>query len=136
MRRLILLGAIATLVGCAQPSQPSLGHPSLDGGRVTYNKLCAACHGGNGQGNSAPALNGVLETFPDCSIHLKWIFLGSKKWQEQVGETYGETDKEITAVMPSFETSLSTEQIAQVAAFERFQFGGASIEQAVDGCGV
>lgn len=136
MRRLVAAGLVAGLVACAQPAQLSLGDPVLDAGHATYNRVCAICHGGNGQGGSAPTLAGVLETFSDCTDQQQWIFLGSKKWREDVGATYGDTEKEITAVMPSFEVVLSSDEIAQVAAYERLQFGGATVEEALTGCGL
>jgi mono/diheme cytochrome c family protein len=127
---------LLALVGCAQSAPDSLGHPALDAGLQTYNRLCATCHGGDGQGNSAPSLDAVVSTFSDCATHQQWITLGSKNWQEQIGPTYGDNDKEITMVMPSFETALSAADIANVAAFERFQFGGATLEEALADCGL
>ena len=78
----------------------------------------------------------MVATFPDCEEQQRWITLGSKQWQEEVGDTYGATDKEITAVMPSFRTVLTLEEIAQVAAYQRLQFGGASLEEVLADCGL
>jgi hypothetical protein len=58
------------------------------------------------------------------------------RWKEEVGDTYGDPEKEITAVMPSFESSLTAAEIAQVAAYQRFQFGGASFDEALGDCGL
>ena len=131
--------AVVLAVGlgaCAQPPLPSLGSPELDAGRETYRSSCSACHGPTGAGISAPAMIEVVATFPDCAVQQQWITLGSARWKEEVGETYGAQDKEITAVMPFFEGALTANQIAQVAAFERFQFGGASLEDALGDCGL
>jgi mono/diheme cytochrome c family protein len=38
--------------------------------------------------------------------------------------------------MPSFEGTLSDEEIAQVAAFERLSFAGATLEQVTADCGL
>ena len=125
---------IAALIGCAR-SAPTLGDPALDAGRNTYGRLCSTCHGPSGEGLSAPALTGVVQTFPDCDDHKLWVTLGSRGWENQFGSTYGATDKAITAIMPSFENAPTEAEIAQVASFERFQFGGLSVADAVAGCG-
>jgi mono/diheme cytochrome c family protein len=131
----MVTAALFGLAACAQPPA-SLGDPDLDAGRLTFNRLCATCHGGNGLGGSAPSLSGVLETFSDCADHRQWITLGSERWQAEVGATYGDTDKDITAVMPSFDTVLSSTEIAQVAAFQRLQFGGATVNDSLTDCGL
>jgi mono/diheme cytochrome c family protein len=134
-RWLIAVVLAAGLGACAQPP-PSLGNPDLDAGQETYRSSCSACHGPTGAGISAPALSEVAATFPDCSIQQQWITLGSAGWKEEVGETYGAQEKKITAVMPFFEGALTATQIAQVAAFERVQFGGASMKDALADCGL
>jgi mono/diheme cytochrome c family protein len=128
------VAAALLLVGCAD-APASLGDPMLDAGRATYGQLCSTCHGPTGEGLSAPSLTGVLATFPDCEDHRRWVSLGSMEWERQFGPTYGATSKEITAIMPSFKNVLSEAEIAEVAAFERFQFAGSSVADAVDGCG-
>jgi hypothetical protein len=80
-------------------------------------------------------LTEVIQTFPDCADHKLWVTLGSMEWENQFGPVYGATDKEITAIMPSFENVLTEAEIAQVASYERFQFGGLSAPDAVAGCG-
>jgi mono/diheme cytochrome c family protein len=130
---LVVVLAVA-VIGCAQPA-PTLGDPALDTGREIYGRLCSTCHGPMGEGLSAPALTGVIQTFPACEDHKLWVTLGSIEWEDQFGPTYGATDKEITAIMPSFQNVLSAAEIAQVASYERFQFGGLSVTDAVAGCG-
>lgn len=56
------------------------------------------------------------------------------EWEAQFGPTYGATDKEITAIMPSFKSVLSEQEIAEVAAYERFQFNGVPVADAVSDC--
>ena len=76
------------------------------------------------------ALEDVLTTFSQCADQVEWITLGSQRFQDEIGPTYGDTEKEITAVMPEFGASLTDTEIAQVAAFERHRFGGAEPETA------
>lgn len=136
MRTTLAVAAIAiSLAACSQGGAAELD-PDLRAGRDTYRAVCAACHGGNGQGASAPALTGVLETFSLCADQIEWITVGSARHQTEVGPTYGDQGKEITGVMPGFGTSLSDGEIARVAAFERHEFGGAAEEDARADCGV
>ena len=136
-RRLLVVVMTLIMVACSDAgSRPSDLDPELRAGSDVFNSICAACHGGNGEGGSAPALDLVQETFGSCEDQTRWISLGSQRWTEEVGPTYGDTDKEITAVMPSFAESLSETEIAQVAAFERHQFGGAPEEEALTDCGL
>lgn len=130
------LAALVIAVGlgaCAQPP-PSLGDPNLDAGREVFLRVCAVCHGGEGEGKAGPALAGVVATFPLCSDHRMWITLGTARWTDEFGLTFGASNKEITRVMPSFEAVLSAEEIAQVAAFERHSFGGAGVEAVLADC--
>ncbi|HJU81977.1 MAG TPA: cytochrome c [Acidimicrobiia bacterium] len=125
---------VAALNSCAEPAA-TLGDPALDAGRETYGRLCSTCHGPSGEGVSGPALTDVVATFPECEDHQVWVTLGSMEWENQFGPIYGATNKEITAIMPSFKNVLSEAEIAEVASFERFQFGGLSATEAVAGCG-
>lgn len=97
---------------------------------------CGACHGKQGEGGAGPALAGVLETFPDCQDQQRWISLGSARWKEEVGETYGATDKPVAGAMPSFEESLTAEQVRQIALYERVRFGGVDLETEKEACGL
>lgn len=110
--------------------------PDLEEGRQVYQASCALCHGGNGQGGSAPALTGVLETFGSCQDQIRWITIGSQRHKDEVGPTYGDTEKPITGIMPSFDATLTADQIARVAAFERYRFGGADPVTANADCGI
>ena len=126
---------ICVLAGCASgPESP--GDPDLDAGREIYGRICSSCHGGTGTGGSAPALTSVLETFPDCETHRRWVTLGSERWKEEVGDVYGAPGKEITAIMPSFEAVLTEEEIRQVASFERVRFGGGGMGTVLADCGL
>jgi mono/diheme cytochrome c family protein len=126
---------VGVLAGCASGPE-SLGHPDLDAGREIYGRICSSCHGGTGTGGSAPALTSVLQTFPDCETHRRWVTLGSERWQEEVGPVYGAPGREITAIMPSFEAVLTEEEIRQVASFERVRFGGEEAGAVLADCGL
>jgi len=130
--RLVVLALAAVLAACAGPA--TAGDDPLTVGRDVYGRICASCHGPTGEGGAGPDLSGVLETFPTCEQHILWIELGSNRWKEEVGRTYGATDKEVSGVMPSFQESLTADEIAQVAAYERVRFGGLDGEGAVAQC--
>lgn len=129
--------AAALLAACASggTSGQALG-PDLEAGREVFGRVCASCHGGNGEGGAGPALAAVIETFGDCQDHIRWVGMGSERHKEEVGPVYGDTGKEITGIMPSFESVLTATEIAQVAAFERHRFGGADSEVVQADCGL
>lgn len=87
---------------------------------------CQSCHGVDGGGLSAPALDNVLVQWPDYRDQLMWIKLGSEQWYEISGEkVYGADDTPtINAPMPGFDDALTDEQIAEVVLYERTEFGG------------
>lgn len=98
---------------------------------------CSTCHGVNGQGTAAfPALTGVLTTFGKCEDHTHWVTLGSDGTKAEGETTYGDTNKPIKGGMPTFGASLTPEQIASVAAFERVQFGGGNRDEVLVDCGL
>jgi mono/diheme cytochrome c family protein len=98
---------------------------------------CAACHGAAGEGGAGPAMaNGaVLTTFPagQCTTQMEWVTLGSAGWPDP---TYGATNKPVGGVglMPSFGATLSEQQIASVVVYERVQFGGEPLDEALKDC--
>ncbi len=101
---------------------------------------CTACHGPNGGGVATfPAFTGgaLLATFPEdsCAEQIDWISLGTAEWPDP---TYGANAKPVGgsgAVMPGFGASLSTEEIAAVALYERVAFGGQDLDAALVDCG-
>lgn len=98
---------------------------------------CSGCHGVNGEGSATvPALTGVLTTFGSCADHQQWVTLGSAGWAATVGDTYGDTQKPVAPGMPTFGGTLSEEQIASVATFERVRFGGEDRDSALVDCGL
>jgi hypothetical protein len=96
------------------------------GGEVYSN--CSSCHGGGGEGGSGPAFGAVGETFPDPTDHAHWVFLGSTGWQEEVGDTYGATEKPVSGGMPAWGTSLTPEELMEVVIYERAEFGELDVE--------
>ena len=110
----------------------------LANGGAIYTQ-CAACHNANGSGGVGPAFVGgsLLTTFPagSCADQIEWITLGTAGFPEP---TYGAIDKPVGGfgVMPGFGNSLAPSQIAQVALYERVQFGGESLEEAEMDCGL
>jgi mono/diheme cytochrome c family protein len=109
--------------------------PLADGRRV-FGRVCAACHGAQGQGGIGPPLASVVEDFPSCAEHVEWVTLGSAGWLDAHGDTYGATDKPVTGGMPAFGATLSAAEIAAVAAWERHRHAGAELETVLEDCGV
>lgn len=128
---LILLLVAVSMVGCGD-AVPEEIRP----GRSVYADTCAACHGASGQGGVGPALDTVLETWPSCSDQMEWIALGSDGWRNAHGDTYGAADRPLQGGMPANSPRLSAEEIAQVAVYERVQFGGEGIATARGSCGL
>lgn len=100
---------------------------------------CQSCHGPDGSGGTGPALAGgaVVETFPACSDHIKWVSLGTNRWRDEVGNTYGSTNKPVGGggTMQSYQDAgLTPEEIAAVVLFERVTFGGEDLETAEAAC--
>ena len=100
---------------------------------------CAACHGTGGEGAAGPPFvdGGLLATFPEgeCAVHIDWVRLGTDEWPDP---TYGANEKPVGGFgrMPGFGGSLSDEELAAVAVYERVQFGGQSLEAALGDCGL
>jgi mono/diheme cytochrome c family protein len=114
----------------------ALGEQIYMGGAVA-GVNCSGCHGAGGQGSASfPSLAGVLTTFGACTDHVEWVSLGSAGFREAGRETYGDTQKPVTQGMPGFAGTLTAEQIAAVASFERVRFGGGDAEQVVVDCGL
>lgn len=130
-----VIAASLFVVACGSDSQQA--DDGLATGRRIYGDICSTCHLSDGSGGSlAEPLTGVFETFPGCDEHIRWVTMGSARWQEEVGSTYGATAKEIDRVMPGWGEKLSAEEIAQVAAFERVRYGGGNQDAVMADCGV
>jgi hypothetical protein len=107
-------------------------------GQELYNgaPACDGCHGANGEGGVGPGFGGVVTTFGSCADHIEWVTLGSAGFQAEGRGTYGDTNQPVDGGMPTFGDSLSAEQIASVAAFERVRFGGADPAETLTDCGL
>jgi hypothetical protein len=121
----------------------SLGGNPLKLGAALYSAeaspTCQSCHGTAGEGGTGPALAGgaVLETFPSCADHITWVALGTNRWRDEVGPTYGATNKAVggVGIMQSYEDAgLTAEEIAAVVLFERVNFGGQDRAEAEAEC--
>jgi hypothetical protein len=121
-------------IGGGGPNYLAIGEDIYVGAAVT-GVNCSGCHGATGQGSGAfPALTGVLTTFGSCADHVEWVSSGSAGFAEQ--GFYGDTQKTVSGGMPTFSGSLTPEQIAAVASFERVRFGGADPDVALADCGL
>jgi mono/diheme cytochrome c family protein len=107
-------------------------------GQVVPAANCAGCHGAQGQGGAGPPFATVVATFSSCLDHVEWVSKGTMGFQAEGRTTYGDLNKPVGGVgnMPGFGTSLTAEQIAAAAAFERVRFGGADPAQALIDCGL
>jgi mono/diheme cytochrome c family protein len=101
-----------------------------------YGDRCSSCHGDTGQGGTGPSLKNVRRTWPSCDDQKEWIALGSEGWKDAHGPTYGANDSQITQIMPGHDDTLSDEEIAAVAAFERVEYGGGDADSELAACGL
>lgn len=136
MRSRRLPGLIASLSLLAVSCGGSAPSGAVASGREVYAARCSTCHGASGQGGVGPSFAGVVETWPDCSDHIRWVTLGSDGWREAVGDTYGATAKPVQGGMPGHGDLLTTDEIAEVAAFERITYGGADEAATLAACGI
>ena len=132
-RLIAALMAIGFLSGCGDSG--SFPDAYIEG-RSAYGSICSACHGNAGQGGVGPEMSQVLETFPSCDDQIHWITLGSDRWLDEVGPTYGEPARPVEGGMAPIGDQLSPEEIAAVAMYERVRFGGLEIEEASRQCGI
>ena len=100
---------------------------------------CPACHAGDGTGGAGVAFigGGLLSTFPggSCDEQIDFIRLGTAGWPDPI---YGATEKPVGGfgLMPSFGGTMTDEQLAAVALYERVEFGGQPLEEAELDCGL
>lgn len=126
-----LLVALLAACGSGEP-EPA----PMSTGRDIYGSICSACHGAVGQGGTGPALDGVVETFPACEDQVRWVTLGSLRWSEEIGDTYGATGKPVQGGMPENGARLTEEEIEAVTVFERVRYGGQPLADVAADCGV
>ncbi len=109
-------------------------------GSAVFSGKCASCHGANGQGISGPQLSGgsVATTFGSCSDHQTWVHLGTNGWRNEIGDTYGDTNKPVGGggLMSGWADLLTEEEIQSVVLYERVAFGGIALDTALEECGL
>jgi len=77
----------------------------------------------------------VVETFPDCETHVRWISLGSERWKAEVGDVYGINNTTVNGAMPAFDV-LPERDRRLVAFYERVTFGRADPATQRAACGL
>lgn len=92
-------------------------------GQQLYTANCASCHGPQGGGGVGPQLSGgaVLKSWPDFKDHMAWVALGSAKWGKP---TFGADKRPVKGGMPSWQGTLTDQEIAQVVLYERVGLSG------------
>ena len=72
-----------------------------------------------------------------CTDHIEWVSLGTTGFQSAGRDSYGDTGTAVGSggQMPSFQDTLTADQIAKVVFYERVVLGGQDIEEAVFDCG-
>lgn len=88
--------------GAPKPDKNNPNYEKLMTGRAVYTENCARCHGGSGEGISAPKLadGGAEKRFPKEADEITWVHNGGNG-------------------MPSFSGTLTDEEIAAVVAYTR-----------------
>lgn len=109
---LVAVAVFVTMLFVNDPTPPP-GTPTtqveaaggIDGGAI-YGQSCAGCHGGDGSGGIGPRLAGTMVAkYPDPADQIAVVTDGRRG-------------------MPSFESRLSTEEIAAIVEFTRTVLGG------------
>jgi len=101
-----------------------LNDPVARGNIVFHTAGCSGCHGANGEGGVGPKLAGgeAAKTFPNVADQISWVNTGSGPF---AGKKYGDPNRvggqhgPATGGMPAFGSSLTTQQISDVVAYER-----------------
>ncbi|MCX7619251.1 MAG: cytochrome c [Acidimicrobiales bacterium] len=100
----IVVGGLVASVGCSSgPSRPS--DPVLAQGYDIYRTRCQACHGANGEGQSAPGFKGIADR------------LSFEKHVEKVVDGVDGTR------MPAWKGILTDDEINAVVRYEREVLG-------------
>lgn len=95
----VALGAAVVVSACSGESRAE-----VEQGRNIYSQQCARCHGDAGQGGIGASLIGVAKRFQEASAQELFVTNGG-------------------AGMPKFGEILSDDEIRDVVAFTRHQFG-------------
>jgi mono/diheme cytochrome c family protein len=105
-------------------------------GEQVFANSCAACHGPQGRGGVAPALDEprLIEMFPEREAMIAFVAEGSVP-----GQPFGALGNVGTGAMPGFSAELTQEELAAVVSYVREALAGeeppAEPEPAGDGAG-
>ncbi|MFZ4720883.1 MAG: c-type cytochrome [Ilumatobacteraceae bacterium] len=108
----------------------------LGDGAVAYATNCSGCHGpgGEGVGSAYGFTNGaVTKTFPHIEDQIRWVYLGTKAYQDAGVTIYGDPNREggphITGAsggqMPGWKGLMTDADILAAVCDERYNLGGA-----------
>ena len=132
---LVALIALTASCGGDPSSQPIDPEAVTSTGAMLYeDEGCANCHGLRGNGDIGPDLSGVLRTFSSCDTQVEWVSLGSAKWSQQRGSSYGDANKPVRGGMPGFGERLEERQIRRIVSFTRTEFAGGDQGEVVESC--
>jgi mono/diheme cytochrome c family protein len=137
MPALIFLPVWGILYAQSFSKAPSSEPSQLEAGVEVYNKLCASCHGGGGEGGvGRPFADGeVVKTFPDIASQMEFILVGTDG--AGVGVGYGDPDRPGGQhlggsyngnKMPAFNGVLTDAELLEVTRHERETLGGEELE--------
>lgn len=139
MRRFAVLSiaviALVSACGGGDDDPGSTEASSIAAGRSLYQSTCAVCHGSEGEGGVGRALDAVVADFPECAEQVRWITLGSSRWEDEVGPTFGASGTPVAGGMPEYEGTFSDEELTSLAAYTRVRFGGQPEAEALADCG-
>ena len=111
---------ISDIVNWLETIQEPLPERLTGDARTLFNRVCATCHGADGQGGGvAPAFTGgaAVKRFPNRDDHIKFVQQGSVK-----GQLYGVGGVGTGGMPPKGGYSaLTDQQIAQIVDYERSQ---------------
>ena len=107
-------------------------------GAALYTGQCSGCHGTAGEGGVGYAFAGgeVLKTFPHIEDQLRWVYLGTKRYQEAGVQIYGNPEREggahVTGAsggqMPGWKGNLSDAEILAAVCDARYELAGGDQE--------
>jgi mono/diheme cytochrome c family protein len=140
MLRRTSISGFATLVAVVTMTLAACGGSSgadpVAAGRTIYGDHCSSCHGATGGGQVGPSFDDVLAIWPSCADQIEWVSLGSDGWEAAHGSAYGAQGTPVAGGMPGWKDTLQPEEIAEVVAFERVQYGGGDRASVLADCDV
>jgi mono/diheme cytochrome c family protein len=104
----------ADLAQAAETERPAQAAADETDGRAIYADACAACHGEDGRGRTATAIDVPLPDFTDCQIATSEP---DSNWLPLIA--HGGTALGLSTSMPAFDGALTPEQQRAVLAYVR-----------------